>query len=304
MATIALPIQSIERRLRGGAQALLVRDKSGNAYVAKCIGNPQGNRTLINEWIVGRLLRHLKISTPEVRALQVDRGIPGDDLMHFQVGNKTIPIESGIHFGSRYPADPDRKAIFDFLPRCLLHKVVNLPDLIMGFAFDRWVNQADTRQAIFIRERGSGATGNLRLYLIDHGLSFGGSRWELADAGAGGLYFDRSIYERDTTELECHSAVDRIQKLPDDVLFSIEREIPREWLHGNDEDEMSRLLTLLSGRRNKLHDTIDRALLQLRQAGIAVPKNPNAQRFLGMILLLYCLHRSTSAGEMMSKAGV
>ena len=261
------------------------------------MGNPQGNRTLINEWIVSRLLRHLRVSTPEVQALQMERGIPGDDLLTFHVGNKTIPIESGVHFGSRYPADPERKAIFDFLPRRLLHKVVNLPDLITGFVFDRWVNQTDTRQAIFIRERGSGPSGAFRAYLIDHGLSFGGSRWELSDSVAHGLYSDRSIYERSTTEAECHSAVDRIQDLPEDVLFSIEREIPREWMQGDDREQMSRLLALLCGRRNKLHASIDRALLQLQEAGIQVPKSATPRRILGVILLLYCFQRSSSTAR-------
>lgn len=297
MASIALPIQSIERRMRGGAQALLVRDTEGNAYVAKCVGNPQGTRTLINEWIVGRLLRHLQVSTPEVRALQIERGVPGDHLLNFQVGSKTIPIANGLHFGSRCPVDPDRKAIFDFLPRRLLHQIVNLPDLIMAFVFDRWVNQADTRQAIFIRERGGGQTGILRAYLIDHGLSFGGSRWELSETPLCGLYFDRSIYERPTTEMECHSAVDRIKNLTEETLLSIEQEIPSEWLQRGDREEMTRLLALLAGRRTKLHDSIDRALLELQESRFLIAKNSDAKRLLSIIILLGALQRSSSNGR-------
>lgn len=289
MATSALPIQTIERRMRGGAQSLLVRDAAGNAYVAKCVGNPQGTRTLINEWIVGRLLKYLRVSTPEIHALRIERGIPGDDLLEFDIGNRKVPIAPGVHFGSRCPVDPDQKAVFDFLPRRLLRNVVNLPDLLMAFAFDKWVNQTDSRQAIFIRERSSDPTASFRTYLIDHGQSFGGSRWEFCDGLLNGLYADRAIYDSAEVKSECHQAVDRIEELPESSLLSIETEIPREWLQPGDSEEMTRLLELLCGRRTKLHDTIDRALQQVQQAGVAIPKTTNGRHLLGALLLLACV---------------
>lgn len=294
MATIALPVHSIERRMRGGAQALLVRDRAGNAYIAKCVGNPQGTRTLINEWIVSRLLKHLRISTPDVRALRIERGIPGDNLLEFQVGNRKVPIAPGVHLGSPCPVDPSRKAIFDFLPRRLLHKVVNLPDLLLSFAFDKWVNQVDSRQAIFIRERSSNPAVNFRTYLIDHGLSFGGSRWEMFDGALNGLYHDRSIYDSPTLAAECHAAVDRIRALPETSLFAIEDEIPPEWLEPGDRPDMTRLLELLCERRTKLHVLIDRALLQLHEAGAVVPRGPEGRVLVGTLLLLACLPRSVA----------
>ena len=294
MATVALPIQSIERRLRGGTQALLVRDQSGNAYVAKCVGNPQGTRTLINEWIVSRLLQHLRVSTPEVRALRFERGIPGDNLLEFQTGSRKTRVAEGVHFGSLCPVDPERKAIFDFLPRRLLQKVVNLPDLLMAYVFDKWVHQMDSRQAIFIRERSGDSSGLFRAYLIDHGLSFGGSRWELGDTALAGLYQDRSIYGEPEFEAAAHDNVDRIQQLPDTSLFLIENEIPAEWLKGQDRGEMTRLLELLCDRRAGLHDTIDRAIVQLQQAGIALPRTVANRRLLCTLLLMSSLPASLS----------
>jgi hypothetical protein len=236
MATGALPIQLIERRMRGGAQSLLVRDSAGNAYIAKCVGNPQGTRTLINEWIVSRLLKYLRVSTPEIHALRIERGIPGDNLLEFDMGNRKVPIEPGVHLGSCCPVDPQQKAIFDFLPARLLHKVVNLPDLLLAFAFDKWVNQTDTRQAIFIRERSSQTTASFRTYLIDHGHSFGGSRWEFCDGALNGLYGTRSIYDSPDANAECHRAVDRINGLPVSSVFSIESEVPGEWLQPGDRE--------------------------------------------------------------------
>jgi len=294
MATLALPIHTIERRMRGGAQALLVRDQAGNAYIAKCVGNPQGTRTLINEWIVSRLLKHLRVSTPAVHALRIDRGVAGENLLEFSAGNRKIPIAPGIHLGSACPVDPERKAIFDFLPRRLLHKVVNLPDLILSFAFDKWVNQTDSRQAIFIRERSPDPGGKFRAYLIDHGLSFGGSRWEMKDGALNGLYHDRSIYDTPSLAAECHAAVDRIQQIPEQSMFSIEEEIPPEWLEAGDRRDMDRLLDLLCERRTKLHETIDRALLQLHESGAVLPRASEGKVMLGVLLLLACLPRSLS----------
>jgi hypothetical protein len=289
MSTSVVPIRSIERRMRGGSQSLLVRDAAGNPYIAKCVGNPQGTRTLINEWVVSRLLKHLRVSTPEVHALQIDRGIPGEELLEFEMGNRKVPIAPGVHFGSRCPVDPERKAILDFLPRRLMGKVGNLPDLLLAFVFDRWVNQVDARQAIYIRERSATTTGNFRVYLIDHGRSFGGTHWELRDGALTGLYHDRSIYQNPAASSECHGAVDRINALPEGSLFSIEKDIPAEWLEPGDREEMTRLLELLSGRRTKLHDTVNRALRQIQEAGVAIPTTSAGRRMLGALLLLACL---------------
>jgi hypothetical protein len=293
-AAVAVSIHSIERRLRGGTQALLVRDSSGDAYVAKFVGNPQGTRTLVNEWIVTRLLKHLRVSTPEVQPVEVNRGVPGEDLLEFQVGNRKIPIQEGVHLGSRCPVDPQRKAIFDFLPRTFLDRIVNLPDLLLAYVFDRWVGQCDSRQAIFVRERGSGPKPSFRAYLIDHGQSFGGSRWEFSDTALAGLFHDRSIYADPDFEAISHSSVEKIQALPGDVLFSVEQEIPREWLPAGDRETLMRLLEVLSQRRFKLHDTVDRALHELRAVGIAIPRTTRNRCLLGLILLLGSFSTSIS----------
>jgi len=304
MSTIAIPIESIERRMRGGAQALLVRDGAGNAYVAKCVGNPQGTRTLINEWIVSRLLKHLRVSTPAVHAVRIEKGVSGESLLEFQVGSERIPIPPGIHLGSLCPADPARKAIFDLLPRRLLRSVVNLPDLILAFAFDRWVNQTDARQAIFIRERSAGQTAKFRAYLIDNGLSFGGSRWELCDGALNGLYRDRSVYDDPTMEAGCHAAVTRIQEVPEKSLLSIEKEVPAEWFQPGDREDMTRLLEALCDRRINLHDTVDRALLQLGEAGIVIPKTSEGRRLVVALLLLGCVPRPLSHTGMGKGIGI
>lgn len=56
-----------------------------------------------------------------------------------QLGSRAIPIETGWHFGSRFPGDPATLAVFDFLPDVLLQKVANLSDFAAIYALDKWV---------------------------------------------------------------------------------------------------------------------------------------------------------------------
>lgn len=287
MPTTGLAVASIARRMRGGSQSLLVHDRKGNAYVAKCIGNPQGTRTLINEWIVSQLLQYLRVSTPGVHLLNIENDLPGGELLEFQMGNRKVPIAPGIHLGSRCPVDPDRKAIFDFLPKRLLRNVVNLSDLFRSFAFDRWVNQTDSRQVIFIRERGASPGAAFRAYLIDHGLSFGGSRWTMSESGLTGLFHDRSIYTDPRLETACHEAVDHIREIPEERLFALQQDIPLEWLEDGDREEMARLLDLLCARRSKLHSIVDRALRRVRENNTLAPGSREAKILLCTLLLAY-----------------
>jgi hypothetical protein len=230
-------------------------------------------------------LKHLRLSTPGVNALDIERGIPGDHLLEFHMGNRKVPIAPGIHLGSPCPVDPDRKAIFDFLPSRLLHKVANLPDLLMAFVFDKWVNQVDTRQAVFIRERSKSPDAKFRAYLIDHGLSFGGSRWEICDGALNGLYHDRSIYEHPGLEDVCQEAIERIRRLPDEALFSIEKEIPPEWFEGEDREQFTRMLAILCDRRIGLSETIERALRHLQETRCALPQGAELLLVLGAVVL-------------------
>ncbi len=272
--------------MRGGSQALLVRAVDENVYVAKCVGNPQGTRTLINEWIITGLLKLLQVSTPKVRRLEIKRGIAGDHLLEFEIGNRKIPVSEGVHLGSQCPVDPAHVAIFDFLPRHLLSKIVNLSDLTLAYVFDRWVSQADSRQAIFVRERSADPAVGFRAYLIDHGLSFGGSRWELSDTDLQGLYHDRSIYSGPNVQDDSHAAVDRIERLPEDALFLADRDVPAEWFANGDREQVIRLMELLSNRRVTLHDSVARALRQLRLPGNPISRVSERGLLLTILLML------------------
>jgi hypothetical protein len=142
------------RKMRGGAQAHLLECDDGRFYVVKFRNNPQHRRILVNEWLASAFLNYLQISTPETAIVD----LPADFLasnpgIHIQLGSRHQPIEPGWHFGSRYPGDPAKVIVYDFIPDLLLDKVVNRNEFLGALVFDKWIGNADARQSIFFRAR-------------------------------------------------------------------------------------------------------------------------------------------------------
>jgi hypothetical protein len=70
-----------------------------------------------------------------------------------EAGRTERRCEPGLHFGSRYPVDPLRQAVYDYLPLSLLRVVLNADSFCGMLAFDKWVSNANGRQAVFFRDR-------------------------------------------------------------------------------------------------------------------------------------------------------
>ncbi len=122
-------ITRVIRLMYGGSQAQLVKGNDGNFYATEFLGNPQGNRTLINEWIACRLLSDMGIiSMPSLRILELPSTLLPHADLYFLVGSKRIPPQGVLHLGSQCPVDPEKTAIFDFLPDKLLPTACNLAE--------------------------------------------------------------------------------------------------------------------------------------------------------------------------------
>jgi hypothetical protein len=85
-------VKHVLRRMRGGSQPFLVEGEDGQFYVAKFTGNPQGNRTLINEWIAHRLFQQLGLSTPTLHLLRLSDRTRERKACAFRL--ETIPFQS------------------------------------------------------------------------------------------------------------------------------------------------------------------------------------------------------------------
>lgn len=250
--------------MRGGSQSYLVQGIDKRFYVAKFTGNPQGNRTLINEWITAGLLRKLGITTPNLVALGYDGSSLGGTPF-FKVGSHEIPVDHGLHLGSLCPVNPDEQAIFDFLPQKLLKNTVNLEEFAAVLVMDTFLGQSDRRQCIFVRTRGAQAL-SFRAYFVDHGMAFGGSAWMLESPKADYFYFDRLVYSTIELARLCEHSIEQIEAINERDLLETVTGIPMPWFAPGDHDALTRLYGSLNRRKLCLRSLVATQLQLLEPA--------------------------------------
>ena len=238
------------RRMCGGSQSHLVEGDDGCFYVAKFLGNPQGNRTLINEWFAHLLFRQLGVATPSLRVLRLTPALSKD--LAFQVGGTRVTIEPGLHLGSQYPVNPAQHTVFDFLPMPFLCRITNLNDFAKALVLDQFLAQADTRQAIFVREWTGPGAWRFRAYMIDNGWTLGGTSWELQLRPSPSLCWNRAVYTMINMQAECAQALQQIVALRPDDLCRFGQNIPRVWFSKGDEAAWAKVMDQLEIRRNQL----------------------------------------------------
>ncbi|MFM2126084.1 MAG: hypothetical protein RL328_2535 [Acidobacteriota bacterium] len=260
-----MPVEAVRllRKMRGGAQSHLIECADGHAYVVKFTNNPQHRRVLPNEWIAAEFLRYLGLSTPETAVVNLSpEFLAASPDLYIQLGRERQAVPAGWHFGSRYPGDPVRTVVYDFLPDTLLTKVANLGELAGMLAFDKWMGNADSRQAIFFRARvhelgPSGAPQRLGFVaqMVDNGYVFEGPHWRFPESAIQGLYFRPLVYEGVRGLESFEPWLDRILHFPEEVVDRAVNSIPRSWIEG-DEEALERLLAQLLRRRARVPDLI------------------------------------------------
>jgi len=249
------------RKMRGGAQSHLLEADDGRYYVVKFQNNPQHRRILVNEWIASVFLRYLQISAAEPAIVRVDQPFIQDHPeLAITLGTRSIPVEPGWHFGSLHPGDPDRTPIYDFVPDALLSQVKNLSDFLAILVFDKWVSNADGRQSVFFRARledWAGASGKLGFValMIDHGFAFNGPHWNYTDAPLIGLYPRRLVYQSVKSLDDFQPWLDQVRHFPEEIFDSAYKQVPPEWIEG-EEDEFERLLEQLLARRRLIAELV------------------------------------------------
>ena len=249
--------------MRGGSQAHLLEATDGHFYVVKFLNNPVCGRTLINEWMSSAVLKHLQIATPETIAIHVSEVFLAENpgvYLQLRVGRQ--PIEPGLHFGSRFPSDPATNAVYDFLPDALFAMIENLADFRGVLAFDKWMGNADSRQAVFSRSPLKRRIRNnekeelkrdMVARMIDNGHVFEGAKWRLGAGPLQGLYFRSKVYEGVQGLEDFEPWLTRILDFPDDVLQSAVKALPSSWIVGEETALESLLARLLARRKSVPH---------------------------------------------------
>jgi hypothetical protein len=273
------------RKMRGGAQAHLIEAADGHSYVVKFVNNPQHRRVLVNDWIGASFLRYLGLSTPEPAIVRITpEFIAANPEMYMQLGSQKILPEPGWHFGSRFPGDPMRTVVYDYLPDVLLEKVENRREFPGVLAFDQWMGNADSRQAIFFRARvkewlpqiktsteasAKRTSGGLHpvssehanrqgfvAQMIDNGFVFDGPHWRFGDSPLRGLYHRPVIYKGVAGMADFEPWLDRILNFPENFVDQTVKQLPPSWIEG-EEDALEKLMADLLRRRKRVPDLLD-----------------------------------------------
>jgi len=243
-----MPLTAVRyvRKMRGGAQAHLLEADDGNWYVVKFRNNPQHHRVLVNELLAATLLDYLKITAPESAVIQVTmQFLAANPEVQLQVGASRIAVEPGWHFGSRYPGDPARAAVYDYLPDALLSRVVNLDDFRAILVFDKWTGNADGRQSVFYRALVRPGAGNLAggspakpgfvAQMIDHGYAFNGPYWDFPESPVQGLYARPLVYASVRSLDDFQPWLDQLTYFPEEVIDLAWKRIPADWIAGEED---------------------------------------------------------------------
>ena len=251
--------------MRGGAQSHLLEADYGRFYVVKFLNNPQHRRILINELIASCFLRYLQIAAPETAIISVSKEFVAENpALCLQLSGERTPVQTGWHFGSCFPGDPARLAVYDFLPDTLLKQVSNLGHFLGALVLDKWMSNADGRQAIYFRARlaewGPAAVDppqkpGFLAHMIDQGFVFDGPHWELRDYPLQGLAPRPAVYEAVRSWEDFQPWLDQVIHFPEEVVDQARKQVPPQWL-AEDASALDALLEALLARRRRVPDLI------------------------------------------------
>jgi hypothetical protein len=255
--------------MRGGAQSHLMRCSDGHYYVVKFQNNPQHRRILANELLGTRLAARLGLPTAPLAVVEVpEELIRLTPELAVELARSRTPCSAGLQFGSRYPGDPRRLTLFDFLPDEQLREVTNLHDFAGMLVFDKWTCNTNGRQTLFFRERDSSPQGSAEPYrtlMIDQGFCFNAGEWNFPDAPLRGLYARNRVYEGVTGMESFAPWLERLEsRITQGVLDDFSREIPPEW-YGDDLDALYAVLEQLLRRRKRVPEQLLDARKSYRQ---------------------------------------
>lgn len=242
------------RRMRGGAQAHLMRCADEAYYVVKFQNNPQGIRILANELLGTRLAGRLGLPVPGTAVVEVrDVLIEHTEDLVIQLGRGRARCRPGLQFASRYPGSPAETIVYDFLPDEQLRETVNLEDFWGMLVFDKWTCNTNGRQAIFSR---AGGESRYRAQMIDQGFCFNAGEWNFPDAPLRGLYARHQVYEFVRGIESFEPWLERVEtRIDESALEEAASGIPPEW-YNFDLDALERMLEQLLRRKKLVRELI------------------------------------------------
>jgi hypothetical protein len=242
------------RPLRGGAQSHLLRASDGACYVTKFQNNPQHIRVLANEMLATNLGLILGLPMPRVEVIEVsDWLIDHTEDLRIQLAGTKLPCRCGKQSGSLYVGCESPGMTFDYLPRELLERVLNIEDFSRVLVLDKWTCNSDGRQAVFFRktQRSQRHTATF----IDQGYCFNGGEWSFPDCPLRGVFANNRVYEGVAGWDAFEPALTRAEEMDSDTIWRCAADIPEEWYEG-DRVGLQALVEALYNRRATIRTLI------------------------------------------------
>ena len=91
--------------------------------------------------------------------------------------------------------------------------------------------------------------------MIDQGFAFNGPEWSFTDSPVQGLYPRKLVYDGVASIDQFEPWLERVTHFPEAVIDQAYKQVPPEWIQG-DEDQFERVLETLMRRRKRVPDLI------------------------------------------------
>jgi hypothetical protein len=250
-----MPTEAVQhvRRMRGGAQAQLMRARDGHFYIVKFQNNPQHLRVLANELLASRLAERIGLPVPVSEVVEVrDWLIENTPELRIDAGVRSVPCAAGLQFGSRCVCDPGEGVMFDYLPESMMSRVKNIAAFGGMLVVDKWLGNANGRQAVFWKK---GAERKYSVSFIDHGYCFNAGDWDFPDSPLRGVYARNCVYAHVSGWESFDPWLSRVENFDPDAIRDAAGEIPPEW-SGHDWQALNRVVETIIERRSKVRELI------------------------------------------------
>lgn len=253
-----------------------MRADDGHFYVVKFQNNPQHLRVLANELLATRLAGRVGLPVPVAEIVKVDGWlIENTPELRLDVAGVSSRLMPGLQFGARYVCDPAEGQVFDYLPESMLSRVRNLNAFAGMLVLDKWLGNANGRQAVFwkkAQERKYTAS------FIDQGYCFNAGEWNFPDSPLRGVYSRNYVYRQVRGWESFEPWLSSVEKLSPAAVGDVADGVPPEWT--GEWGALEKLVERIVARREKVRELITAFRGSSRQPfpawGMAAPANAHA----------------------------
>jgi hypothetical protein len=92
--------------------------------------------------------------------------------------------------------------------------------------------------------------------MIDHGYAFNGPNWDFPESSLQGLYARKLVYQDVRSLDDFHPWLDQVVHFPEEVIDRAWRNVPSEWVEG-EEDALEQMLERLFERRKRVPELVE-----------------------------------------------